>query len=103
MIVYISGPMTGVEDGNVGAFIAASLELVEAGYASVNPVDIGRELKYKMGREPAWIEYMREDIKALLECDGIYMLDGWEKSSGARLEEHIAMRLGIVQILLEGK
>jgi len=99
MTVYISGPI----DGNpnyVEEFWNAWVILDNKGHNPVSPIDIGRELKRKMGREPTWSEYMREDIKALMDCDGIYMLDGWEKSSGARLEEWIAFRLGIKRIEL---
>ena len=99
MRVYISGPITG-NDNYEDDFADAYIRLHNLGHNPVSPVDIGRALKYKMGRDPTWAEYMREDIKALMDCDGIYMLDGWEKSSGARLEEHIAMRLEIKRIEL---
>lgn len=100
MTVYISGPI----DGNpnyVEDFLNAWVILDNKGLNPVSPVDIGRELKRKMGsREPTWSEYMREDIKALMDCDGIYMLDGWQVSQGARIEELIAFRLGIKRITL---
>lgn len=38
---------------------------------------------------------MRGDIELLLSCDGIYMLKGWEKSKGAKLEHEIATALKI--------
>ena len=97
MRVYISGAITGVPD-HAEKFKAAFVALVKQGYIPVNPLTLGEALKYKLGREPTWHEYMREDIKALTDCDGILMLDGWENSSGARLEEHISYRLGIKQI-----
>jgi len=100
MRVYISGPITGVPDYNEN-FIQAERKLLAAGHDPVIPVTIGAALSARLGREPTWREYMREDIKALCDCDAIIMLDGWEKSSGARLEEHIAMRLDIKQITLE--
>jgi hypothetical protein len=100
MRVYISGPITGVPDHAV-KFKAAFVALVKQGHIPVNPVTLGEALKYKLGREPTWHEYMKDDIKALTDCDGILMLDGWENSSGARLEEHVAYRLGIKQITLE--
>ena len=99
MTVYISGPITGVDNYNEN-FIMAERALQYSGYDTVMPVTIGAALKSKLKREPTWAEYMREDIKALMDCDGIYMLDGWEKSSGARLEEHIAVRIGIKRIEL---
>jgi len=100
MRVYISGPITGVPD-HAKKFAVAFAALAKAGHDPVNPVDIERMLKYLMGREPTWEEYMREDIKALTDCDGIYMLDGWEESRGAQFEAHVAKRLGIKRITLE--
>ena len=37
---------------------------------------------------------MREDIRAMLDCDRIHMLPGWERSRGAVLELTIAHALG---------
>jgi len=36
---------------------------------------------------------MRRDIEALLKCESIVMLHGWEKSAGACLELEIAKEL----------
>jgi len=99
--VYISGPITGVPD-HVEKFEAAFVALSRTGHNPVSPVDIGRALKYRMGREPTWEEYMREDIKVLMNCDGIYMLDGWNKSKGAGVEKELAEELDIKEITLEG-
>lgn len=43
---------------------------------------------------------MKADIKALLDCDAISTLPGWEKSRGAKLEQHIAavLKLGYVDV-----
>lgn len=38
---------------------------------------------------------MRADIKVLVDCDGIALLPGWEKSPGATLEHSIARGLGL--------
>nr|DAI09077.1 MAG TPA: protein of unknown function (DUF1937) [Caudoviricetes sp.] len=39
---------------------------------------------------------MAKDIIALLQCEGIYMLAGWEESQGARLEHALAKEGGLV-------
>ena len=42
-----------------------------------------------------WVYYMKKALALLVESDCIYMLDGWEKSKGARLEFWIATELNI--------
>ena len=90
--VYISGPITGIDFGNRFAFVAASCGLELCGYEVVDPSDV------KLDGEASWSDYMRADLKLLLDCDYIYMLDGWEDSKGARLERELAERLGIEQV-----
>jgi len=99
MTVYISGAITGNPNAE-DDFSDAYIHLHNLGHNPISPVDIGIDLEKKLKRKPTWAEYMREDIKALMDCDVIYMLDGWEKSSGARLEEHMAMMTGIKRIEL---
>jgi len=38
---------------------------------------------------------MREDIEALLECDAIYMIPGWQNSPGATFELTVSNMCGI--------
>ena len=101
MKVYISGPMTSIEGGNRTAFGVAAKKLFLAGHESVNPVNVGRRLEYKLKRKPTWEEYMRADIKALMDCDGILMLENWLQSDGAKLEFQLSEELGMERITLE--
>ena len=39
---------------------------------------------------------MAKDIIALLQCEGIYMLAGWEESQGAQIEHALAKEGGLV-------
>ena len=41
---------------------------------------------------------MKEDVKALLDCDAIYMIKGWDKSQGAKLEKRVADACGLMSI-----
>ena len=100
MRVYISGPITGTTDYG-WRFADAADVLTKTGHTVVNPVHIGTALKYKLGREPTWHEYMREGIKALMDCDAICMLDGWNRSKGSRVEKELAEELEIKEITLE--
>ena len=84
---YIAGPMTGYPDLNFPAFHAAAARLRAMGIDAVNPAEINPD------KGMSWKECMRTDIAALVTCDSILLLDGWEKSKGATLEAQIAERL----------
>ena len=92
MKIYISGPMTGIKDYNALAFEKAYFVLQERGYEPVMPVP------YVDGK--SYQEYLRDDLKLLLECDGIYMLDLWQESKGAKLEHMVALACGIDEVTL---
>ena len=42
-----------------------------------------------------WECYLRHDLVAMLACDAVAMLDGWETSHGARLEHATAVACGM--------
>lgn len=89
MKVYISGPITGLPYEEVEkAFSKAEASLKEQGHEVVNPLNNG------LPRESTWSEHMRADLKLLLDCDAIYMLNRWEYSKGASLEYDLAIDLG---------
>lgn len=89
MRLYIAGPMTGLPGHNLPAFAAAATGLDTRDYVPVNP---GRH-----GADPTstWVDYMRRGIADLITCEGVAVLDGWERSRGAILEVHIARALGL--------
>lgn len=94
--LYISGPMTGIPEYNYPAFMKAAMWLREKGFEVVNPAELSTPSDDKQ-----WVDYMREDIKHLVDCTAIYMLKGWEASKGAKLELLIAEGLGM-RVLHEG-
>jgi hypothetical protein len=87
--LYLSGPMTGLPDLNFPAFNEAAATLRAQGLEVVNPAEINPS------GSVTWEACMRADIKALCDCDAIVLLPGWERSSGANLELHLAHRLGL--------
>ena len=101
--VYIAGPMTGMIDLNFPAFHAAAAEYRKRGAFVINPAEInGGDTEIaqteKMSAEQYqahWIKCMKRDIAALLTCDTIVMLPGWQGSRGASLENRIARDLGL--------
>ena len=93
--IYISGAMSGKPDFNFPLFHAEALRLRRIGYDVVNPAELNPD------PNTGWHECLRTDLKALLECDTIALLEGWEGSSGAHLELHVAHRVGIRVVLAQ--
>jgi hypothetical protein len=86
---YISGPISGRPNGNVEAFAHAQKYLERLGHLAVNPITLEHD------HDQTWQSFMRVDLKALLECDAVYMLFDWSASHGARIEHAIAGILGM--------
>lgn len=88
--IYISGKITGTEDYE-DRFGKAEMELRSRGFNVLNPVKAGKWLeRYLAPKSPTWVEYMKQDIKAMMLADCIYMLKGYRESKGARLELFLA-------------
>jgi hypothetical protein len=87
--LYIAGPMTGLPLLNFPAFHSAARQWRDLGHEVINPAELCPDPAME------WHQCMRKDIAALVTCDAIVMLPGWQKSKGATLEHHIAERLGM--------
>jgi nucleoside 2-deoxyribosyltransferase len=81
--IYISGKITDNPNAKEH-FNKAEKELTKKGFKVVNPMDLGIDPK------STWIQFMRADIKAMCDCDSIYLLSNWADSKGARIEQRIA-------------
>lgn len=97
MKVYLSGPMTGRPDCNREAFKQGAAALKELFYEVVVPHDVTEGLP----SDATWADYMREDIKAMMDCEAIVMLPEWETSKGARVELSLAFDLGMPVLFLD--
>lgn len=89
-MVYLAGPMHGYSQRNFPKFEAATRWLRRNGYLVLSPHEINEHL----GDSTREIN-MRRDIHALMMCEGIMRLYGWEKSAGATCENTIAVQLGM--------
>ena len=76
-VIYIAGPITGVEK-YYEAFEDAEDDLIAIGYIPLSPA----RLPLGMTNE----QYARIDMAMLDSADGVLFLEGWEKSKGATLE-----------------
>jgi hypothetical protein len=95
-IVYLAGPMTGIEEFNHTKFVEAA-QVLRGGYdlAVHNPAKSfgGRkDLDYKA--------YMRHCVHMLLESQAAIFLPGWEDSNGATAEAYMAQALGLPRYAL---
>lgn len=88
--IYISGQVTELPESRAREiFKNAELYLKIKCYEPVNPMELNH------AGSTSWSDYMRMDIAALCQCASIYMLNGWDRSRGARLEFQIATELGL--------
>lgn len=89
MRIYISGPITGI-DNYKEIFREAEERTAASGHDVINPAelnDVLPDLEYE--------EFMRLDFALLDLCDAILMLDGWVNSKGATREYYYAKAKGI--------
>lgn len=93
--IYLSGPMTGIEDFNRPAFNAEAARLRALGYTVVNPAEIKPVTTYPATE---WERFIRADIRELMLCDTLALLPNWYNSKGARLEFNTAVSAGIAVV-----
>lgn len=96
MTLYISGPITGIKFYRRN-FRRAEKYLAKKGFSVINPVTVGDTLDIpkSMPEALAYKKYMKADLRAMLDCDGIYLLKGWENSKGAKIERYVADECGL--------
>jgi hypothetical protein len=91
MRVYISGQISGLPiEKAKRIFDKAETALWASGYTPVNPM---KEVPYNEKYE--WEDYMKADIKLLMDCEGICMLPNWRLSRGAIVEHNLGCTLGM--------
>lgn len=107
MIVYIAGPMTGIDHYNFPAFHAAARALEQRGYVVKNPAaketKKGTDLpdKDKLPREWGGTrddvtpgDIRRYDFRMIDDSDAVVLMPGWESSNGALMEAMYAQTTG---------
>jgi hypothetical protein len=88
--IYISGKISDMPyDVAFEKFERAENQLKAIGFEVINPMKLDHK------NAVTWSDYMRTDIKALMDCDNIHMLSNWRSSEGAKLEKYIANELDI--------
>ncbi len=89
MKIYLSGKISGTDLDYVRRlFDKVATTLRALGHEVINPLCNG------LPETASWEEHIAKDIINLIDCEGIYMLQGWEDSQGARIEHAVAKELG---------
>ena len=97
--IYIAGPMRGYKNNNHEEFDKAEEQLLSKKFwYPVNPARIDRQAGVDPADNMSKLELkkaLKRDVDLLFDCDGIYMLRGWEHSEGARMEHALATALNL--------
>ena len=92
--VYISLPISHYDLEERREYAQRVEDMLSHFYSVVNP------LKNGLPEDADWKVHMRKDIQDLLTCDAIFMCNGWEMSSGCKLEFDVATSCGL-EVLYE--
>ena len=92
--IYLAGAISSrLERGETleevrAGFNAYAASLRQLGWSVVNPFDC------HISPIP-WEQAMRADLRAMVDCDAIFLMKNWRESRGAQLEALIAKELGM--------
>ena len=90
--IYISGPMTGLENHNSKGFYDTEVKLRNRGFTSIiNPIHISEI--YGLGHDYNF--YMRKAIEKLMTADAVYVFGNYKNSKGVAIEIELAHKVGI--------
>ena len=87
--IYLSGKITGLpQQEAIDNFKRVEIKLLHEGYHVLNPIRNG------LPEGTKWNVHMKADIKMMMDCHLVYMLDNWRSSKGAQIEKELAESLG---------
>jgi hypothetical protein len=90
--IYISGKISGLEE----SVYTKNFKDAEVFLLTQNPQnEIVNPLNIKPNGELTWENYMKADLKEMLDCDCLFMLKNWRNSRGAIVEHNLAKDLNI--------
>ena len=87
--------MTGLPNNNWDAFFAKERQLEVAGWEVINPARMDKEKGINPPSDYDYEDCARRDIEALITCQAIYMLSGFQFSKGACWERALAKHLNL--------
>jgi hypothetical protein len=103
--IYLAGPVSSIDEAEyIGHFRKAADEISRRVKAESLDIKVLNPVAYCAGtilKGSPWHVYMRACVSRLALCDGIGLLQGWDKSQGARLEYNLSQELRIPVVYLE--
>lgn len=107
--VYLAGPMTGLPQFNFPLFDRTATKLREQGYDVTSPAELdspahrkaalassdGSPTHYESETNDTWGQLLARDVLLIADdgIEGIFVLPGWQRSRGARLETFVGNRM----------
>jgi hypothetical protein len=91
--IYISGKYSGDIDTNIGKARESAIKIWEAGYTALCPHL--NTYHFEQDCKCVYNDYIEGDLALLANVDGIFMLNEWEESQGAKVEHQFAIERGI--------
>lgn len=96
---YLAGPMRGHPRYNFDAFDAAALDLRGRGWSIINPAEQDVAIGFNPDTDTEDAAFLdgaiRRDFESIMRADGVVLLPGWERSTGAQAEMHLARWKGL--------
>jgi len=87
--------MAGMPGQGHGPLNEAAARLREVGHIVINPAEVDQGETEDTRGMHEHSHYMRNDLRELLTCDALALLDGWEKSRGCLIEFNTAVSVGL--------
>jgi hypothetical protein len=88
--IYIAGKVSGEPIAECTMkFGTAQKEIENQGFKAINPLEVVGDW------QTPWQPAMKLCLLALICCDAILLLDDWQDSRGAMIEQKLAQDLGI--------
>ena len=81
--IYISLPISGRPPELVALKVKEVKELIRKNHTPVSPLDVNKGVK-------DYAKCMGNDIEAIINCDAVYFVKGWQSSKGCTAEYEIA-------------
>jgi hypothetical protein len=91
--VYVSAPITGMEDTAEERFSRAVNVVRQNGDVAINPWQENKSFS-------RWGDAIVAGLRLLKKCDAILLCEGWQNSRGCKIEQQFAQGAGI-EVLFE--